>query len=165
MQVREKNIPTGDLIRLTRRIRYKVSHTTLIFVNSDAEAALEAEADGLHLPEGFPMPVDTGDLLVSRSVHSVKAARNAEDEGCDMLIVGTIFKTASHPESKIQGVKVIRDCIESISIPVIAIGGINISNIPEVMATGAAGVAVIGAILRHYDPYIAASALYKAMKR
>jgi thiamine monophosphate synthase len=123
-------------------------------------AGVDAGAPGLHLPENAPF---TDAPFVGRSVHSVDAAIRAEAEGCDYILAGTIFPTASHPNGPVQGVKLIEDIAKRVTIPVIAIGGITAANARQCIDAGARGVAVISAIFDADDPRRAAQDLWKAI--
>lgn len=132
------------------------------------EAALEARADGVHLPESGPSIAEAraragGALLISRAVHSIDAAVQAERDGADVLQLGTVFETASKPGAAPIGLDGVREVCGAMRIPVIAIGGITPANAPDVMRAGAAGVAVIGSILDAGDPRAAAEALRAAI--
>jgi len=96
-------------------------------------------------------------------VHSVAAARQAEDEGADMVIAGTVFASKSHPGGATIGIDGLRAICEAVSIPVIGIGGITAENAGDVIRAGAKGVAVISAIVDAVDPRAAATALRRAI--
>jgi len=123
-------------------------------------AGVDAGAPGLHLPENAPFAKSP---FTGRSVHSVDAAIRAEHEGCDYVVAGTIFPTASHPNGPVAGVKLIEDIAKRVHIPVIAIGGINAANARQCIDAGARGVAVISAIFDADDPRRAAQDLWKAI--
>lgn len=103
---------------------------------------------------------------VGRSVHSVKAALKARDEGADYLLAGTIFASASHPGEYGQGVEYLRDvCTAVAPLPVIAIGGITPDRVGDCVAAGAAGVAVLSAILRAVNPRAVAAQYRKEIEK
>jgi thiamine-phosphate diphosphorylase len=98
-------------------------------------------------------------------VHSLDSATEAAKAGADVLTVGTIFATASHPDVRPAGVGLICRIREQVSLPLIGIGGIEASNAAQVMEAGANGVAVIRAILATPDPEQAARALWQAINQ
>lgn len=166
VQLREKEMPAGDLLQLARDVRRACGNRALLFVNDRVDVAIACGADGVQLGERS-LPVDaaralTGDrLLIARSVHSVEGARGAA--GADLLVLGTIYPSASHPGEPGAGPRLVRNVVRAVSVPVVGIGGITPDNAPEVMAAGAAGVAVVAAILGSTDPYKAASDMRRAI--
>jgi thiamine monophosphate synthase len=110
-----------------------------------------------HLPENVP------GRAIGRSVHSVDAALRAEADGCEYLVAGSVFPTASHPGGPVGGVQLVRDIAAVVHIPVIAIGGITATNARQCIDAGARGVAVISAIFDAEDPRKAAQDLWRAI--
>lgn len=110
-----------------------------------------------HLPENVP------GRALGRSVHSVDAAVRAEQEGCEYVVAGSVFPTASHPGGPTGGLQLVRDVAAAVRIPVIAIGGINAANARSCIDAGASGVAVISAIFDADDPKRAAEELWRAI--
>jgi len=110
------------------------------------------EADGLHLgQEDLPvsearrlLPIDT---LIGRSAVTVAQAVRAEAEGADYVGVGSIYPTVSKEKARPVGLATLKRVRSRVSLPLIAIGGINRGNVKEVMKAGATGVAVINAVL------------------
>jgi thiamine-phosphate pyrophosphorylase len=139
----------------------------LIFVNDGCGTPASIHADGLHLPErvawrGRHAGRDA-QMLLSRSVHSVEAAVQAERDGADMLLLGTVFPSASHPGGPTIGLDGVRAVCAVVSIPVIGIGGITAQTAADVIRAGASGVAVISAIFDAPDPRAAALELRAAI--
>ena len=163
VQLREKDLPSGQLIDKAMALRRLTQGRALLFINDRVDIAVASGADGVQLGEEA-MTVDaarragTG-LLVSRSVHDVEGAVRAERAGADMLVAGTIFPSESHPGGLPAGVEFLERLRSEISVPYIAIGGVTDLNAPSAIAAGASGVAVIGAIARSEDPGCAARAL------
>lgn len=170
VQLREKALSRDELIALAALVREAIAGRALLFVNGDVGAAIKADADGVHLPEGGASITEArartgGALLVSRAVHGIDAALQAERDGADLVQLGTVFETASKPGAQAIGVEGVREACTRARIPVIAIGGITPANAADVMRAGAAGVAVIGSILDADDPRAAAAALRAAIAR
>lgn len=168
VQLREKHLAPIALVDLGLHVRDACTDRALFFVNADLGAALTLVADGVHLPEDGPSVAEARDrlgdrVLISRAVHSLDAAQRAEDEGADIVQAGTVFETASKPGAMTLGIHGLRAICEAVRVPVIAIGGITPDNAASVMAAGAAGVAVIGAIFDADDPRAAAAALHRAV--
>src|SRR5207253_1231999 len=120
-----------------------------------ADVAFAAGADGVHLPSDG-MPASTvreilgGDAIIGQSVHSVEEARQVSGSGVDYIELGTIFPSRSHPDGPVLGLAPVREAA-SFGTPVLAVGGISATNIASVIEAGAAGVAVISAILVESD--------------
>jgi thiamine-phosphate pyrophosphorylase len=145
-------------------MRDAIAGRALLFVNGDVAAAVEIGADGVHFPESMAGDAaPTSALLVSRAVHGVEAAIKAQRAGADLVQLCTVFETRSHPGVPTLGLDGLREACERVAAPVIAIGGITAANAAEVMAAGAAGIAVIGAIFDAADARAAAAELRAAL--
>ncbi len=139
-----------------------------LVVNGNWETAVGLGARRIHLPEkSLPVGVVRHRVgarsIVGKSVHSVQSAQGAEKQGADYLIAGTIFASASHPEIEPAGLEFLREVCAAVSIPVLAIGGVTPENAGECLAAGAAGVAVLSALMRTDDPSAAARAYRRAL--
>jgi thiamine-phosphate diphosphorylase len=88
----------------------------------------------------------------------------AQAQGADFLLVGTMFSSRSHPGEKPAGPELVRRVQEHASLPLIGIGGIDASNAGQVVEAGARGVAVIGSILASPSPREAARQIKQAMR-
>jgi thiamine-phosphate pyrophosphorylase len=163
VQLREKDL-SGHLLVLARRVKEAIGGRALLIVNGSPDVAREAGADGFHLPEDAPM-CEAGDLLVGRSVHSVEAAQRAKKEGADYVIAGPVYETASHPGRAPAGPQLLSLISDVVSVPVLAIGGITEERVAEVIDAGAAGVAVISAVLGAASAGDSAEALADALQR
>jgi thiamine-phosphate diphosphorylase len=138
---------------------------TWLAVNDRVDVALAVNAGGIQLgTRSLPLPavrrVVGPHAPVGVSVHSVEEARAAERDGATWVTFGHIFETASHCGDPGRGVEALRQVVEAVSVPVIAIGGITPERVGSVMASGAAGIAVISGIL-HADDVAAASRAYR----
>ena len=168
VQLREKDLSAGDLFTLSLKLREITKNRALLLINDRLDVAQACGADGVQLPEtGLPTSVARWVLgrhaLIGRSVHDVEAAKQAEADGADTVVVGPVFKTASKTDAKPVGTALVKEVAEAVALPVIAIGGIKPANAGEVIRAGAAGVAVISAICTADDPKEAAKALSEAM--
>ena len=168
VQLREKDLSGGQLLRLAESLLKAIGGSASLIVNERADVAVAAGAQGVQLGEdGLPvsaarMTVGSG-ALVGRSVHSVQAATQAEAEGADFLVVGTMFASRSHPGEAPAGPGLMRQISEKCRLPLIGNGGITPENAPEVIEAGASGVAVISNILAAPDPKAAAEKLKEAI--
>jgi thiamine-phosphate diphosphorylase len=91
------------------------------------------------------------DIILGCSVTTVDQAKAAESDVADYVAVGSIYPTSSKEEAKVVGLERLRQIRQAVSLPLVAIGGINKDNAAEVAAAGADGVAVIGAVLQARD--------------
>jgi thiamine-phosphate pyrophosphorylase len=117
---------------------------------------MAADADGLHIgQDDLPLNVVRRQLpidkIVGCSVTTVSQATEAQNEGADYIAVGSIFPTTTKKEAIVVGVDTVRELKRTISTPLVAIGGINESNIAEVVVAGADAVAVVSAVLGEKD--------------
>jgi thiamine-phosphate pyrophosphorylase len=169
VQLREPDIGAGEMLELTRKLKAATRGRALLIVNDRIDVANAAEVDGVQIPEdGLPTRAARGLIgrynVIGRSVHDLDAAQAAINEGADFALVGTIYKSTSHPDIKPAGIKLIEDITKDSSFPVLAIGGITADKVEEVVKAGAAGVAVISAIAKADDMKAAAEELTKALK-
>jgi len=153
IQLRDKSCSSRELIRVGRVIREITRRSSTIFiVNDRLDVAVACGADGVHLGQG-DMRTDVArqiaphGFIIGVSVSTVDEAVRAEQEGADYVALSPTFSTVSKPDAGPGlGLEMLREIRRNVSVPVIAIGGINRENICEVIAAGAAGVAVISAV-------------------
>jgi thiamine-phosphate pyrophosphorylase len=164
VQLREKDLPPGDLLPLAHRLRQATRGRALLLINGPPDVAIAAAADGVHLPDDAP-PVQRPQqgFLIGRSVHSLDAARRAEAEGVDYLIAGPVYRTRSHPGREPAGFSLIEEVAGVVRAPVLAIGGVTAGRVEEVVRAGASGIAVISAVLARPDKRFAAGELHNAL--
>lgn len=134
-----------------------VSRGVPLIVNDRIDVALAVNAGGVQVgARGLPLRAVRRMLgpaaPVGVSVHSVDEAAAAERDGATWLTFGHVWETGSHPGEPGRGVEALREVAAAVEIPVIAIGGITTVQIPEALAAGASGTAVISAILAVDDP-------------
>jgi thiamine-phosphate pyrophosphorylase len=168
VQLREKDLPAGELLALTTRVREVTRGRAVLIINDRLDVALAAGADGVHLPEsGLPVAIARWLLgqhvLIGRSVHSEEAAIEAEQAGAEYVQLGTIYATESKPDAKPAGPDLVRKVSGALNIPILAVGGVRAENVAEVIEAGASGVSVISAILGAAEPQAAARQLVEAM--
>lgn len=168
VQLREKDLPAGQVLELAHRLNRVTSGSALLLINDRLDVALACGADGVQLGEGA-LPTTAArrvvgeELLIGRSVHSPEGATAAEGEGADFLVVGAVFSTRSHADVIPSGPDLLGRVAAKTDLPLFGIGGISTANVGQVIAAGASGVAVISAILGATDPEEAARKLKEAM--
>lgn len=170
VQLREKDLSARDLYELGKRLMDAIGGRADLIVNDRVDAAIAIGAAGVQLPEnGLPPSVVRGlvgsKVLIGRSVHSVDGAIEAEARGVDFLIAGTIFAGSGPQKGPIRGTAFLRQLSREISIPFLAIGGVDAGNAGLAMEAGSSGVAVITAISDAADPGKAAKSLLNEVTR
>ncbi len=166
IQLRDKEMGKRELLEWAKRLREITAEAGVTFlINDHLDAALASGADGVHLGQGdFPIPqardILGPSMIIGASSHSLEQAQRAEQEGASYVNVGPVFPTATkkggHPP---VGPELIRTVLDRVSIPITTMGGINLSNVDQVLAQGARRVAVVSAVVGAPDIRIAARAL------
>ncbi len=159
IQIREKDLSGRDCGLLTREALQRAAKSTarnaaptLILVNDRQDVALSERAGGVHLGEdSLPLleakrlsNAQGQDFLIGVSCHSLEAARSAASGGADYLFFGPVFATPSKAAfGAPQGLDRLADVGRAVTIPVLAIGGITLTNASDCLAAGASGIAAI----------------------
>jgi thiamine-phosphate pyrophosphorylase len=150
LQIREKDLPARPLCRLVERtLELARPHGTPVLVNDRFDVALACGAQGVHLPaRGLPVAAvkraTRGRLLIGVSTHSLAEARAAERGGADYILFGPIFATPSKVKhGPPVGLDALQEVTAQCQLPVIALGGINLSNFQQILDRGARGIAGI----------------------
>jgi len=172
VQLRAKLATDRELLGWAERIRaLTLAAGVLFLVNDRFDLALASGADGVHLGQGdLPpscIPATLRErLLVGLSTHTLEQAREARDEPVDYLAFGPIFGTHSkESEWSARGPEALAEMVDVVAPrPAVAIGGIDLDNIGEVVRTGA-GVAVISAVAAADDPEAAVRRLARGLGR
>ena len=139
-----------------------------LVVNDRVDVALAVNAGGIHLGRRS-LPVNAvrnvlGPVApIGMSVQSTEEARDAQMFGASYVTFGHVYDTESHPGEDPRGLDALREVVQAVDIPVIAIGGITPDRVPDVLATGASGVAVISSILHAGDIATATRSLRYAL--
>lgn len=158
IQIREKELGGGELVRLTRAVLAAVAGTSCqVVVNGRVDVALAAAAHGVHLP-GHGLAVHAArrlappPLVLGVSAHTPGEVKAAGDAGADYIFYGPVFATASHPGVAGIGPHGLQAALDVARIPVWAIGGINPATVAGLDRLDLAGVACIRALLAPGDP-------------
>jgi thiamine-phosphate pyrophosphorylase len=167
VQLRAKELDDDELVRAAERFRRACArHGALFVLNDRPELVERCGADGVHVGQG-DMPVADArrivgsERLVGLSAHT--RDQMADPGDADYLGVGTIFSTPTKPDGSAAGIELVRVARYAARVPWFAIGGIDGSNVDEVVAHGAHGVAVVRAIRDAADPEAAARTLGDAL--
>jgi len=156
VHLREKQLGAGDLFNGVSKLKAAGVPSRKIYINDRVDVAVAASAGGAQLPF-HSLEVDVvksvfPNLRAGVSVHSVEEAQAAQKKGADYVLFGHIYPSSSKPGKAPQGLGALAEVVASVSIPVIAIGGIKPEHVPEILATGAAGIAVLSTIWEAEDP-------------
>ena len=162
VQLREKNLPAVELHQLAGALRRRCREAGCLFiVNDRVDLALAIEADGVHvgqddLPAREVRRLLRPGMLLGVSTHDEAQARRARDDGADYVAVGSMFPTGSKAGFRLVGPDLLRRVRPHVAVPLVAIGGITVDNVAEVIRAGADAVAVISGVCAAPDPAAAA---------
>ena len=149
VQYRDKKADTRELLETARKIREITrKYRSLFMVNDHLDIALLSEADGVHLgqddlhvrearkivPPGF---------IIGISTHSLEQAESARDAGADYIAIGPVFPTPTKETYPPVGLETVKQVVGAVSIPVVAIGGLNLRNIADLASMGVENVAMV----------------------
>ncbi len=173
IQLREKHMGGVEMIRLADELREALEGTgCALTVNDRVDVAMACGAEGVHLGQGdFPLPrarAIAGDaLFYGVTAGKPEWASRAAAENADYIGVGPVYRTGSKADAREpigpEGFR--RIVTHAPGVPAVAIGGIGAGNVESVMEAGAAGVAVIGAVMGAPDPEAAARELRRRIGR
>lgn len=170
VQLRAKELEAGDLLRAGAPIAAACAAAGVPFiVNDRPDVALALAADGVHLGQNdLPVAVARAILpsgLIGLSTHDAAQAEAAVRAGVDYFAVGPVYETPTKPGRPAAGLGLVAHAAALGSdVPWFAIGGIDRSTLPEVLAAGARRVVVVRAITEARDPVAAAAALREALE-
>ena len=169
LHIRGRTTPTSRLFEIANSLAAKAQFVgTQLIINDRIDIALAFDHAGVHIG-ARSIPVASAREIVPRprrigySAHAASEAAEAEQDGADLVFAGSIYATGTHPGSTPGGIALLSDVVEACSVPVIAIGGVNVERVQEVLSTGAYGVAVISAVWSAADPVHAAEELVKML--
>jgi thiamine-phosphate pyrophosphorylase len=165
IQLREKGISDREWLRRAREVRIlTVEARARLIINDRPDLARLASADGVHLGQGDMLPRDARRIigttaLLGVSTHDRAQLDQAILSGAEYLGVGPVFPSATKDFSDLAGLAFVREATETSKLPWFAIGGINESNLDDVLGVGAGRIAVSSAVVRAPSPRKAAAAL------
>lgn len=167
VHVRLPGAPTGEVLAVARTLADPIVEAALI-VNDRLDVALVTDAHGVQLGEHSFSVADArrvlpGSVLIGRSVHDLDGARRAAGDGADYLLAGHVFSTPSKDGLPGRGLAWLAEVTGAVNVPVIALGGISVERIPDVIRAGAYGVAMGRELLRAREPESVARAAVRAI--
>ncbi len=162
IQLREKQSSSREFFEMAKRIkaitdRYRVP----LIINDRIDIALAVDAAGVHLgQEDIPAKearrIMGEEKVIGVSARTVELARKAVEDGADYLGVGAMFATNTKGNAKVIGKEKLKEIRAAVSIPIVAIGGINHSNAAQLVDTGINGLAVVSSVIGASDIQAAA---------
>lgn len=170
IQLRERDLPTSELLRLAQEIRSITSPCAVpLIINDRVDLMLALNLDGVHLranslPVAAVRRMAGADRLIGLSTHSLAEVRQANRDGADYAVFGPIFDTPSKRQfGSPVGLEQLAEACRLSAIPVFAIGGVTGAFAPDVLRAGSHGIAVIGSILDQEDAAAATRAMMAAL--
>lgn len=157
VQLREKHASRLEFVDLAYRVkRICDKYGVPLIINDEPEIAVEIGAAGVHvgqedLEASRVREIVGPDAIVGVSAATVAEAQAAQQAGADYLGVGGIASTATKPEAGVLTIEELREIVESVDIPVVAIGGVNARTIPGLLGMGLAGYSIVSAIIAADD--------------
>lgn len=171
VQLRDKKNDKRKILETVFELKKICEKANVLFlVNDYVDIALAADADGVHLgDDDLPLTavrkILSFEKIIGRSVHNLKEAKKAEREGADYISIGAIYPTTTKENAILVKPSLIREIKNRVSLPVIAIGGINESNLDEVMKFGVDGVAVAKAAVDNMNPKTAVKKILSKLNK
>lgn len=170
LQLREKSLDEKAFLEEAKQLKKLCAEYKVPFViNDNVDIAYKIDADGVHIGQDDMQVKDVRmklgkDKIIGVSAHTVEEAVLAEKEGADYLGVGAVFQTKSKKNVKAMPYDTLKAICEAVSIPVVAIGGIERENVEMLSGSGVCGIAVISAIYAEKDIIEATKKLKDASK-
>lgn len=169
LQLREKNMPANKILELGKKVKLLCAEYGVTFiVNDRVDIAYVLEADGVHLGQD-DMDVESArkilgnNAIIGISTHAPEQAQKAVNDGADYIGMGPVFTTPTKPGRPSVGLEYAKWVSENIKIPAFAIGGIDLTNVQDVINAGAKKIAVVRAIINSDSPEKAAQEFLKVL--
>ena len=158
VQLREKTASTKEFYDLALKVKEITSRYDVpLLINDRIDIALAVDSEGVHIGQD-DMPADIAreiigeDKILGVSASTVEEAKKAEIDSADYIGSGAVFPTATKDDADSVSEEELKEIVDSIDIPVVAIGGITIENAHTLKASGIAGFSVVSAIMSAEDP-------------
>lgn len=165
VQIREKDCPGKEFLQIAKSVkeitrRYGVP----LIINDRVDVAIAVGADGVHvgqddLPCAIVRSMVGEDMIIGVSASSLTEALKAQQDGADYIGVGAMFATDTKTDAKVVSMEELDRIRREVSIPIVVIGGINKTTLPDFIGKGIDGIAVVSAIVSQNDVESAAREL------
>ena len=170
VQLREKDCSGREFLQVAREVKQITdAYEIPLIINDRIDIAMAVDADGVHLGQS-DIPAHTArellgpDKIIGVSAYNKELAVEAQKEGADSLGVGDIFGTSTKAGTHHVEIDTLSRICQAVKIPVVAIGGINLSNVTKLAGTGIQGTAVISAIIASKNITEAATKMLSLLK-
>ena len=167
VQIREKTAETLDFYNLALKVKKITSKYNIpLIINDRVDVALAIDADGVHVGQS-DMPCDVtrqligDDKILGVSAATITEAKKAQQDGADYIGTGAVFPTKTKDDAPSVTKEDLKEIVESIDIPVVAIGGITLENASQLTDTGISGLSVVSAIMSSDNPKKSSEELLK----
>lgn len=157
IQFRDKQLENDAFLREAKKMKVLCEkyHVPLI-INDHVEIAIQCGADGVHVGQKDMEAKEVRKLvgekmIIGVSARTVEQAIQAEQAGADYLGVGAVFGTSTKMDAEKISLERLKEICQAVTIPVVAIGGVQKDNFPELAGTGVAGAALVSAIFSAQD--------------
>ena len=170
VQLREKDCSSRDFLELALRVKKITSkYKVPLIINDRADIALAAKADGVHvgqsdLPCGAVRKIVGEDIIVGVSASNLDEALKAQEDGADYIGVGAMYATGTKTDAELVTLDELDRIRSKVDIPIVVLGGVNKTTIPNFKGRGIDGIAVVSAIVSQPDVKLAAGELLKLWK-
>lgn len=157
VQLREKELDSDSFLKEAVRLKELCKNYHVPFIiNDNVEIAIKTEASGVHIGQSDMVLTKArkklgSDKIIGVSVQNVEQALLAEKNGADYLGAGAVFATDTKTDAEYISYETLKEICSAVKIPVVAIGGINESNINKLSGSGICGVAVASSIFAQND--------------
>lgn len=171
LQLREKDLSLSQFLDQAQKVKEITDKYNIPFViNDNVEVAIKSNADGVHIGQGDMNAREVRFLIGDKkilgvSANTVETARLAEEQGADYIGVGAVFKTSTKEDVDIVSMDTIKNICKAVSIPVVAIGGINEVTVIDLKNSGIDGICCISAIFAKKNILEATKNLYNLAKK
>ena len=158
VQLREKTASTKEFYDLALKVKEITSRYDVpLLINDRIDIALAVDSEGVHIgqddmPAGIAREIIGEDKILGVSASTVEEAKKAEIDSADYIGSGAVFPTATKDDADSVSEEELKEIVDSIDIPVVAIGGITVENASTLKGSGIAGVSVVSAIMSAEDP-------------
>lgn len=170
VQLREKNVTSREFYEIAIKVKEVTSkYNVPLIINDRLDIALAIDADGLHigqkdLPASVARKILGKDKILGVSAATLQEALKAEKDGADYLGVGAVFSTSTKKDTRDVSYETLSNITASVNIPVVAIGGINESNVTKLKGSNIDGIAVVSCILGKENVKVAAEKMLDRFK-
>ena len=167
VQLREKNAGTLDFYNLALKVKEITrKYNVPLIINDRIDIALAIDADGVHvgqsdIPAKIARSMIGEDKILGVSAATIKEATKAQLDSADYIGVGAVYPTNTKDDASSVSKKELKEIVESVNIPVVAIGGITKENVCELRDSGISGISVVSAIMNAKNPKLASENLLK----